>query len=356
MENKILTELDLHFKNQDTDKILETCKKYSLFNVGRLVSIFSLDDDKSKFIDFLKTFNEKLQSDDTEVVCSEESDEKDVRKKVKLLSSFYDSKRLSEYWSKMLSEKHNIRLVYDEEPDYWVIVNFPNDKNIYYDPSRTIVLKMEPSDNYFVHNPEWINPDPEKFLSVIRKCVLEWHLDFDIDNPPIIVKDSSLDKRVSSVLSGKYFDPGHIKRIDFVKTIENEIDIDIFGSNKFNYKSYKKPLPHAVKNEGLFPYKYHFNAENCSKPGYITEKLIDAILSECLCFYWGSKDVSSYIDPSSYVFLDLDKPEESMKIMKECIENDEWTKRISSIRREKYRILNDINIFKKISDIIHKDD
>src|SRR3990172_9964329 len=106
----------------------------------------------------------------------------------------------------------------------------------------------------------------------------------------IIKKDKG--NLISSICSEKSFDPGHIKRIDFVRYVENKYDsvfkIDIYGrSNKHNFKNYIGKLPNDQKDYGLFPYKYYFMSENNQEYNYITEKLWEPLICECLCFYWG---------------------------------------------------------------------
>ena len=104
---------------------------------------------------------------------------------------------------------------------------------------------------------------------------------------------------------------------------------------------------------GLLPYKYHFAAENNSEYGYATEKIWEPILCETLCFYWGCPNLHEYIDPQSYVQLPLDNFEESLKIVKQAIEEDWWSQRIDIIRREKQKILNELGFFPNLNKIIN---
>jgi L-rhamnose mutarotase len=159
---------------------------------------------------------------------------------------------------------------------------------------------------------------------------------------------------MSTVLSSKYFDPGHIKRIDFVKFLESKnMDVDVFGSNEFNYKRYKGSLPYAFKDDGLFPYKYTFNVENKSVLNYVTEKLADGILSECLTFYSGCKNASCHFDERAFVYLELEDFEHDYNVIKTMIENDEWSKRIEYIRLAKQKILNEQQFYPRIAKIIN---
>ena len=138
------------------------------------------------------------------------------------------------------------------------------------------------------------------------------------------------------------------------------IDIDSFESyinHRINDKDTLLLFPSIINNDvcsifqkddGLMPYKYTIACENCSEPGYFTEKLADAILSECLCFYWGCPNLEEYIDGDAFVRLDLDNFEGSMEIVKRAIVEDWWVKRIDIIRREKKKILEEIGFFPRL--------
>lgn len=147
------------------------------------------------------------------------------------------------------------------------------------------------------------------------------------------------------------------KRIDFLKYIDNELDYDLYGrENKFNLKCYKGPLPFMEKYKGLQDYKYTIAFENCQELGYYTEKITDAILMECLCFYWGCPNISQYIDTNAYIWLDIDNKEESLNKIKNTIQNNEWEKRINIIRKEKKRIMTKTQILPHIERIINNQD
>jgi hypothetical protein len=96
-------------------------------------------------------------------------------------------------------------------------------------------------------------------------------------------------------------------------------------------------------------------AENNREYNYISEKLWEPIVSECLCFYWGAPNASDYINPLAFIPIDLNNLEETYKIMKNAIDNDLWSERIEIIREEKKKILNYYNFFPTIERIIMKD-
>jgi hypothetical protein len=61
--------------------------------------------------------------------------------------------------------------------------------------------------------------------------------------------------KISSICSSKYFDEGHIKRIDLLKYLETKTDIliDIYNQdNNHNFKNYKgKKTQYIDKSKGI---------------------------------------------------------------------------------------------------------
>lgn len=257
--------------------------------------------------------------------------------RIKVLCNWANPTEIHKKWEKLLGD-YPIKFV-DENPDYWVIINKPPENELY-DPSRTIVMGMEP-DTFTGHRWQWFE-DKTKFLYFLDENYLinwEWWLDLDqkqlLDHTPQKTKGNT----ISAVISSQSVYHGHRLRINFAKQAEKELNFDIFGwDNSLSFESYRGPLENG-KDEGLFPYKYTFAAENTSRPNYCTEKLIDGILSECLVFYWGCPNIEDFLDKDCCISLDLEDVQGSIETIRKAIENDEWTKRIETIRRMKQKIL-----------------
>ena len=282
----------------------------------------------------------------------------------KLLANWTSSESLRDVWNKMSQGNYtwnNIRLVTDDDPDYFVVVNAPPTGDTP-DPSKTIVFQMEPwMEQHKDQWKEWATPDPSKFFKVCCHKTdynnNEWHLSktYNELKTETIVKNNDLDGIVSTVLSAKYSDPGHVKRIDFVKYLEKQkFPVHVFGDNKWGYVDYKGSLPYHQKDNAMFPYKYVFNCENNSIKNYYTEKLIDGILAECLVFYSGCYNIKEFIDERAFVYLELNNFEDDYKKVKEAVEGNLWEERIPYIRREKFRILNHLQFFTRLDRIINK--
>jgi len=63
-------------------------------------------------------------------------------------------------------------------------------------------------------------------------------------------------------------------------------------------------IPAGQKIEVLRNYKYCFCIENVQMPGYVTEKIIDALVAGCVPIYVGAPDINTYLDDRVMVPID----------------------------------------------------
>jgi GR25 family glycosyltransferase involved in LPS biosynthesis/tetratricopeptide (TPR) repeat protein len=287
--------------------------------------------------------------------------------RIKMLCNWCSSEDLCKEWLKMTKGSYtwnNIQITWKDDVDYYIIINKPK-LGDFYIPEKTIIFHMEP----WCGNKEqiwgvktwgqWAAPDPVKFLQVrSHKNFMNtvfWQVPLtytDFKNTTISKKNADT---ISTVCSSKYFDPGHKKRIDFLKYLESKgTDLHIYNEdNNHQFKSYQgKARPDIDKEKGLLPYKYYFMCENNAENNFITEKLWEPILCECLCFYWGCPNVGDYIDPLAYVQLDMDDFEKSFLIIQDAIENNLWEKRLPSIQKEKEKLLDTLGFFPVVESIL----
>jgi hypothetical protein len=296
--------------------------------------------------------------------------------RVKMICNWCSSYELCQEVKNMCKNNYswnNIEITWeDNDIDYYVIINKPLNSE-YFIPEKTIVFQMEP----WVFNKNynwgvkswgiWAEPDENKFLKVIGRKTNDYNnilsqLELNYNQLINLKYDKKIDE-ISTICSSKYFDEGHIHRIDFLKFLENKINnnnndnnikLNIFGfDNSFNFKNYKGQLPFINKSNGILPFKYYFMVENNYEDNYITEKLWEPILCETLCFYYGCPNVTKYIDKDAFVLLDMYNFEKSYQIIIKAIEEDWWSKRIDIIKKEKTRILNEMQFFPRIEKIIY---
>lgn len=287
---------------------------------------------------------------------------------VRLLCNWCSSKELCERWNKQSQngryEWNNVRITWlkDPKPDYTVVINRPPiDEEDGLDLSKTIIFHMEPD---FNNRKDlwgwWADPPKDSFALLCDHKTgynnIEWHLSKSYNELLSgSVPEKTYDTEISAVLSDKYHDEGHMLRIDFAKFLDSldDIELHVYGGNRFRFRNYKGILPHGSKDAGLMPYKYTFNCENQFHRNYFTEKLIDGILSECLVFYCGCINVREYIDPRAYVQIDLKDRDKALDTIKRAISEKWWEQRLVYIRKAKHKILTELQFFPRLCNIIN---
>jgi hypothetical protein len=100
-------------------------------------------------------------------------------------------------------------------------------------------------------------------------------------------------------------------------------------------------------------YKYHFNADNVREQNSFSERITKSLAMECLLFYDGCTNLESFIDPRAFIRVNLDDQEQALHIIKNAIENDEYSKRIDIIKQEKKKVLDNLNIMELTYKGIH---
>jgi GR25 family glycosyltransferase involved in LPS biosynthesis len=291
-------------------------------------------------------------------------------KYVKMMCNWCSSEQLCEEWSNLMNDPKNKRhnnlqfVSNDTNVDYYVIINKPLDGSKF-DKKRSIVFQMEPwvyddNKNWGVKSwGEWAEPKEDEFLQVrshkkYMNCC-QWQLTTPLNELATKEFKKSSDA-ISAICSPKYFDEGHIKRVDFLKFLESKNNIELAihcNENVHNFKNAQYiGKENSDKERCIAPYKYYFVCENNIEKNYITEKLWEPILCESLCFYWGAPNASDYIDSRAYVALDMNDFEASYQTIVNAIENNLWEERLSFIKQEKQKILNEYNFCNTLEQII----
>ena len=357
------TLIDKHLSNKNILEAIQQCIKSEQYFLGLFICRLNPIENSQSYnqltsIILSKTGQEIVQQPSIQQPSIQQA----LSTRVQLLCNWCSSKELADCWNKMSKGNYtwnNIKLVWEGDVDYYVIINMPPEDS-FFDKKKTIVFRMEP--NMSKHPDfwkEWADPNDKEFLKVFRHEKgdynnNEWHL----SSPYSVLSENKGFYKphniLSTVISDKYKDPGQVKRVDFVKFLEkNSFPIHVYGDNKWNYKNYMGSLPHHNKNGGLLGYKYTFNAENQTIKNYYTEKLIDGILAECLVFYWGCPNVKDYIDERAYVQLELSNFEKDYKTIQKAINEDWHTKRLPYIKEAKKKILNELQFFPRLEKIIN---
>jgi hypothetical protein len=364
-------DIDKFISENKIDEALDLSLSKNLTYLSLLINKIEHDkeDNDNELSDSYKKTLGQIDHDNKDVFFTDIEKEylnKTKRVKVLLTCNWMPNKDICNVWNKMSKNNdykwNSIEIVWEEPCDFYCIINKPFDPNFSYKPEKTIVFRMEPNMEKNLHMwGEWStipNSKDFKFVGFHEKYFNnnEWHLSKNYNqlSNETIGKNAELSSVLSTILSDKYSDPGHIKRIDFMKFVEKKggVNVDVFGNNKFLWKNYKGSLPHHKKDKSLFPYKYSFNVENFSIQNYYTEKLIDGILSETLVFYSGCFNAKDYIDERAFVYLELSNFEHDYEIIKKAIEDDLWSQRLPFIKEAKKKILNELQFFPRLEKII----
>ncbi|GIT92600.1 hypothetical protein JANAI62_31630 [Jannaschia pagri] len=107
--------------------------------------------------------------------------------------------------------------------------------------------------------------------------------------------DTTKTAEVSLIASAKRDLEGHRLRHAVVEALPEGAPVDVMG------RGYK---PFEDKSDGLAPYRYSVVIENSRERGYITEKLIDAVLCRTIPIYWGAPDVGDYLDTRGLIICE----------------------------------------------------
>lgn len=132
----------------------------------------------------------------------------------------------------------------------------------------------------------------------------------------------------------------HLNRNQFLYQLMGEYKpVDILGKAPRNYKG-----PHRVKStkndrfsktfvdgavERYIPYKFVIAFENVDKNGYITEKIMNAMLAGAIPIFWGTNKIHEHFNSKSFIHVSSSESNSSesnsraIKKIKDINENDD---------------------------------
>lgn len=97
----------------------------------------------------------------------------------------------------------------------------------------------------------------------------------------------------SLIASSKRYSQGHKLRHEMVAWArESSQDVAVMG------KGYS---PFESKADGLAPYRYSVVIENIREKNYFSEKLVDAVLCNCVPIYWGCPNLDRFVDTTGII-------------------------------------------------------
>lgn len=309
--------------------------------------------------------NERLFSEDDNEEIKEVENNSSSFKYIKILQNSKSTEELKEYYNKMTKNCsyswNNIKITTNEKPDYYIIIDLPSQGDSI-ELEKTIMLSSDPIQS--VKNKDIWNQlynVKDKLLHYFdythNHNIIDWNINktYRELQHMNIVKDNNLDSTISSIISGNLTSSGDVKLMDFIKFLQQkDITINVFGSDKWETKNYKGPLENNHTDKAVFPYKYMINCETNKNRNYLSHRLIDGILSECLVFYSGCSNIKELIDEKSFVWLELSNFEEDYQTIKKAINENWWEQRLEHIKNAKHKILNELSFFPTLEKIINQ--
>ncbi len=94
-----------------------------------------------------------------------------------------------------------------------------------------------------------------------------------------------------------------------------------------------------VKADVILPNKYHLVLENTVMPFYWTEKLADAYLGFALPLVSGATNLAEWFPPESFVWIDIDDPQQAVATITAAIDNDLYSGRQAAIAEARERLI-----------------
>ena len=151
---------------------------------------------------------------------------------------------------------------------------------------------------------------------------------------------------LSVFCSSQDLTPQHRMRLRFVEQLKSHFGdrLDWFG-NGIN------PLPE--KWEGIAPYRYTLVLENQSATNIFTEKIFDAYLGLSFPIYWGAPNLDAYFDPEGYEEINIRDLAGSIDVLEGLLASSVAEDRHGSLLENKRRVLDDHNVFGRLSRIAH---
>lgn len=206
-------------------------------------------------------------------------------------------------------------------------------------PETTIAFMMEPG---IPAEHPWMfkglqqyarvySPIDYSLNTVLSPGFLGWHLQKDhawLSALQIPEKQAAV-SCIASTLSKL---AGHRRRLQFVTTLQKEIPgIDFFGRG-FRF------IPD--KTDALLPYRYSVAIENGAAPFYFTEKITDCFLTYTVPLYYGCTNIGRFFPEKSFVHIDIENPQKSIRTIRELIEKDDWQERACALQEARELVLN----------------
>jgi hypothetical protein len=156
---------------------------------------------------------------------------------------------------------------------------FSSIQSIHFDIKNNLQKYLNTFEIIFTHDKELLELD-SKFKYGIGG--------FWIKEPKIYKKT----KMISMISSNKSMCDGHIKRLEWVEMLRDQVDLYGRGFNEIK-----------LKENGLCDYMFSVVIENCEIDGFFTEKILDCFATATIPVYLGSPNIGNYFNKDGIINL-----------------------------------------------------
>lgn len=244
--------------------------------------------------------------------------------------------------------------------DYLVVLNVP-DRDIFAFSRRggRWLMSQEPPHEFYRWQTKsygrfdrvytfWEPSEFPEHRIINEQTALPWHINKSYDQLKAMQPSDIPSKRdgISWITSNLNKRPGHAIRLKFMEFLqERQFPFDLYGRGF---------QPIDDKFDGIAPYKYSIAIENFACNDYWTEKIADCLLSWTMPIYYGALNIAQYFPEKAMIRIDPTRPEEALRIIRDAVDSDAWSKNLEHIREARQLILDKYQFFPYIANKIRQ--
>lgn len=167
---------------------------------------------------------------------------------------------------------------------------------------------------YFQREPEYVRSVDNFLMNVAKKTytyedsptyVFWWLNKSYKELKDLKFENLNKDKELICIVSNKQFTEGQKLRVDYLRKLQHEVQIDFYGDNKI-FDTYSGKVPSWCKFKTT-EYKKALSFENGKRKNFLTRTLEDQ-LCWTLPLYWGCPNANDWIPEKSYRWIDIEAP------------------------------------------------
>lgn len=224
------------------------------------------------------------------------------------------------FFTKMLKTKYNVVLD-SENPDFVFCSNFGREY-VKYDCIRILFLGEAKTPDFNVYDYAIGFDDitySDRYLRyplfLVDRVLIKKALNKHTFSDEYYLNKKKFCNQVVSNSSGDKI------RDDFFDALSKYKQVDSGGRYRNNLPDGK---PVASKEAFQKEYRFSLAFENCSYPGYVTEKIVDAFAADTIPIYWGDTDIANDFNPEAFIDCSkLSSLDEMVQAVKRVDENEE---------------------------------